>query len=208
MKFMKKLLSEPFAKGAAQIMRYACYFVMAFIILCLVLSCMGRQTFALHSDDGFYERAIYSEEDHNPQSRSLTISAKDDIHVWTNDENAIDVRTHIGLSVMYAFQMIPLILAYWLLSRVFSNVSKGQIFTEQNARHLLSYGLLQCFVALFVPFIKLFVCWITNLISSSRMTISTGQDILTTFIPSIAFIVAAYIIHYGIHLQDEVDHTL
>ena len=27
-------------------------------------------------------------------------------------------------------------------------------------------------------------------------------------IPSIAFIVAAYIIHYGVHLQDEVDHTL
>ena len=27
-------------------------------------------------------------------------------------------------------------------------------------------------------------------------------------LPGIAFIVAAYIIHYGVHLQDEVDHTL
>lgn len=208
MKLTQKLLSEPFAKTAAQIMRYACYFVMAFMALCLILSCIGRQVFALHSDGAFHERAIYTEEDHSPHSRSLTVNVKDDIHVWTNEENEIDILTHIGIAVMYAFQMVPLILAYWLLSRVFSNVHKGQIFTEQNARYLLSYGLLQFFVALFVPFIKLFVCWITNLVSSSRLTISTGQDMLTTLIPSIAFIVAAYIIHYGIHLQDEVDHTL
>lgn len=31
---------------------------------------------------------------------------------------------------------------------------------------------------------------------------------LNSIVPSIAFIVAAYIIHYGISLQDEVDHTL
>jgi len=208
MKLTKKLLSEPFAKGAAQIMRYACYFAMAFMVLSLILSCMGRITFTLHSQDGTYDRAIYAEEDHAPKSRGLTINVKDDVHVWTNEENEIDVLTQAGLSVMYAFQIVPLIFAYWLLGRVFSNVHKGQIFTEQNARYLLGYGLLQFFVALFVPFIKLFVCWITTLISSSRLSISTGHEMLTTLIPSIAFIVAAYIIHYGIHLQDEVDHTL
>ena len=31
---------------------------------------------------------------------------------------------------------------------------------------------------------------------------------LSALIPGIAFLVAAYIIHYGVHLQDEVDHTL
>ena len=31
---------------------------------------------------------------------------------------------------------------------------------------------------------------------------------LTTLVPSIAVLVAAYILHYGVHLQDEVDHTL
>ena len=208
MKLTKKLLSEPFAKGAAQIMRYACHFVMAFMILCLVLSCIGRQSFALHAKGEFYQRAIYAEEDHDPISRSLVVNVKDDVHVWTNEDNEIDLLTHIGMAVMYAFQMVPLIFAYWLLSRVFSNVHKGQIFTEQNARYLLGYGLLQFFVALLVPFIKLFVCWVTNLVSSSRMTVGTGQDIFNALIPSIAFIVAAYIIHYGIHLQDEVDHTL
>ena len=40
------------------------------------------------------------------------------------------------------------------------------------------------------------------------MSIATGQGVLNTVISGIAFIVAAYIIHYGVHLQDEVDHTL
>ena len=31
---------------------------------------------------------------------------------------------------------------------------------------------------------------------------------MLAFIPSIAFIVAAYIIQYGVRLQDEADHTL
>lgn len=208
MKLMKAFLNESYAKSAAQFLRYVCYVIMAFMFMCLLLSCMGRQTFTLHSHTGTYERAIYSEENHEPQSRALTVSINDDIHVWTNGNNEIDSITQIGISIMYAFHAIPLILAYWLLSRVFSNVHKGQIFTEQNAHHLLGYGLVQFSVAIFVPFIKLFVLWITNLISSSRISISTGHDLLNTLIPSIAFIVAAYIIHYGIYLQDEVDHTL
>ncbi|MCI8527310.1 MAG: DUF2975 domain-containing protein, partial [Oscillospiraceae bacterium] len=97
---------------------------------------------------------------------------------------------------------------YWFLSRVFSNINKGEIFTEQNSSYLLYYGILQFSVAVFVPFIKLLICWLTNLVSNGQMSISTGQTMFNMLIPSIAFIVAAYIIHYGVHLQDEVDHTL
>lgn len=68
--------------------------------------------------------------------------------------------------------------------------------------------MIQFFAAFFVPFIKMFICYLTNLVSNSHVSISTGSDMLNNLIPSIAFIVAAYIIHYGINLQDEVDHTL
>ncbi|MCI8302283.1 MAG: hypothetical protein HFF68_05910, partial [Oscillospiraceae bacterium] len=76
------------------------------------------------------------------------------------------------------------------------------------ASFLLYYGLLQFFGAVFVPFIKLLICWLASLASDGRITISTGQNMLSALIPGIAFLVAAYIIHYGVHLQDEVDHTL
>ena len=208
MKFIQKLANERFARPAAQLMKFACYFVICFYVLCTVLSFMGRQSFFLHTKTGTYERAIYAEENHAAHSRSMTVFMGDDIHVWTNDNDQIDLTIQIGLSLMYAVHIVPMIFAYWFLSRVFSNINKGQIFTEKNSSYLLYYGMLQFSVAVFVPFIKLLICWLTYLISNGRMSISTGQAMFNMLIPSIAFIVAAYIIHYGVHLQDEVDHTL
>ena len=208
MKFIQELANERFARPAAQLMKFACYFVICFYVLCTVLSFMGRQSFFLHTKTGTYERAIYAEENHAAHSRSMTVFTGDDIHVWTNDNDQIDLTIQIGLSLMYAVHIVPMIFAYWFLSRVFSNINKGQIFTEKNSSYLLYYGMLQFSVAVFVPFIKLLICWLTNLISNGRMSISTGQAMFNMLIPSIAFIVAAYIIHYGVHLQNEVDHTL
>ena len=158
MKLMKKLLTEPCARSASRFMQYACYVLLAFMLLCLILSCLGRQTFALHSSGEFYERAIFAEENHESRSRSLTVSSGDDVHVWTYEESEIDALTRGGLTVMYAVQLIPVMFAYWLLSRVFANVNKGRIFIEENARYLLGYSCLQVFTAVLVPFLKLFVC--------------------------------------------------
>lgn len=208
MKFIKKLTNERFAKHAARFMECICYFSVCFFIFCTVLSFMGRQTFALHTNTGSYGSAIYAEEDHDPPSRGMTVHMSDSIHVWANDPNQIDLPIHIGLSIMYAVTTIPLMFAFWFLGRVFSNIRKGQIFTEQNASCLLYYGLLQCLAAVCVPFVKLLIAWLTNLVSTDRLSIGTGSDMFSRLIPSIAFVVAAYIIHYGVHLQDEVDHTL
>ena len=208
MKFIQKFTEERFAKSAARFLKVACYFVICICVLCTVLSFMGRQTFSLHTGAEYFPRAIYAEEDHDPDSRGLTVHMSDDIHVRTGGTDQIALATHIGLSLMYAVQMVPMILAFWFLSRLFSNIQGGRIFTEQNASCLLYYGLLEFSVAVFVPFIKLLICWLTNLASDNRMSIATGQDMLSMLIPSIASIVAAYIIHYGVHLQDEVDHTL
>ena len=208
MKLFQTLANERFARPAAGLIKFACYFVICFYVLCTVLSFMGRQTFFLHTKTGNFERAIYAEENHNAHSRSMTVFMGDDIHVWTNSSDQIDLTIQLGLSLMYAVNTIPMVLAFWFLSRVFSNIYRGEIFIEKNASCLLYYGLLQLFVAVVVPFIKLFLCWLTNLVSDGRMAVSTGQRMFNMLIPSIAFIVAAYIIHYGVHLQDEVDHTL
>ena len=208
MKLFQTLANERFARPAAGLIKFACYFAICFYALCTVLSFMGRQTFFLHTKTGNFERAIYAEENHNAHSRSMTVSMGDDIHVWTNSSDQIDWTIQLGLSLMYAVNTIPMVLAFWFLSRVFSNIYRGEIFIEKNASCLLYYGLLQLFVAVVVPFIKLFLCWLTNLVSDGRMAVSTGQRMFNMLIPSIAFIVAAYIIHYGVHLQDEVDHTL
>lgn len=79
---------------------------------------------------------------------------------------------------------------------------------RKNALCLLFYGLIRLFAALFVPLIKVLICYLINLVSSSHVVISAGADVFYHLIPSIAFIVAAYIMYRGIYLQDEVDHTV
>lgn len=208
MKFLQRLGTERFARSASRFLEIVCYLAIGFFALCTLLSFMGRQTFALHMGTEYYERAIYAEEDHAPLSRGMTVHTGDDVRVWAGATDRVDRATHIGLGLMYAVHTVPIMLAFWFLSRVFSNIHRGRIFTEENASCLLAYGLLQFFVAVFVPFLKLMICGITNLISNDRVSVSTGQTMLSTLFPSIAFLVAAYIIHYGVHLQDEVDHTL
>ena len=208
MKILQKFTTEKFAKPAARIMKYACYFVVIFYVLCTVLAFMGRQAFFLHTKTGSFERAIYASENQDTHSGNMKVYMGDGIHVWTNDNDRIDLSIHVGLSLMYAVHAVPMIVAFWLLSRVFSNIQKGRIFVEQNSSYLLFYGLIQFTEAVFVPFIKLLICRLTNLVSHSRISISTGQSMLNMLFPSIAFMVAAYIIHYGGHLQDEADHTL
>ena len=208
MKLLQKLTDERFARPAAKFLKAACYLVICVYAAAALLSLMGRQTFTLHAQTGSYPNAICAEEDHAPASRGMTMHLGDEIHVWTNASDQIDPAVRLGLSAMAVLTLVPLMLAFWFLSRVFLNIQNGRIFTERNACCLLYYGLLQLFAAVPVPFLKLLICRLASLAAGGRMDIAAGQDMLGRLFPSIAFLVAAYIIHYGVYLQDEVDHTL
>ena len=208
MKMLKPLLNERFVRKAASFLQAACWLGMCFFALVTVLACLGRQQFTLVTSTDVYEGAIYAERDQGWLSHSFTVTASDSIRVTADSDDGVDLATHIGLTLMFAAQALTGMAGYWLLSRVFANIAQGRIFVEQNARGLLGYGLLQIYAVFLLPFVKLLICNLANLVSDSQIaawSVQIGPDKL---FPSIAFLVAAYIIHYGITLQDEVDHTL
>lgn len=208
MKMLKPLLNERFVRKAASFLQAACWLTICFFALVTVLACLGRQQFTLVTSTDVYEGAIYAERDQGWLSHSFTVTASDSIRVTADSDGGVDLATHIGLTLMFAAQALTGMAGYWLLSRVFANIAQGRIFVEQNARGLLGYGLLQIYAVFLLPFVKLLICNLANLVSDSQIaawSVQIGPDKL---FPSIAFLVAAYIIHYGITLQDEVDHTL
>ena len=209
---MKKftfLLAPRFAMPAARFLKVVCYVVMAFMLASLLLSVLGRLTFTLYSPEGNFERAIYAEDVHGQEgARSLLITIEDQIRITANRAGGIDFATHLGLCLIAALQILPVTVAYWFLSRLFDNIGRGEFFVRQNAHNLLYYGLLEGFAAVCVPFLKLFAAFLVNLVTESSISLATGANMLQTLMPSIAFLVAASIIEYGISLQDEVDHTL
>ena len=205
---LKPLLNERFVRKAASFLQAACWLAICFFALVTVLACLGRQQFTLVTSTDVYEGAIYAERDQGWLSRSFTVTASDSIRVTADSDDGVDLATHIGLTLMFAAQALTGMAGYWLLSRVFANIATGRIFDEQIARGLLGYGLLQIYAVFLLPFVKLLICNLANLVSDSQIaawSVQIGPDKL---FPSIAFLVAAYIIHYGITLQDEVDHTL
>lgn len=207
MKKIQALANEKTAQSVAGFMKYICYLLILFFGVGIILSFMGRQTFVLHTADETYDYAIYAEKDHNfDGTRGPTVGLTDSIHVIADDK--VDLITQVGISGMYLVNMLPLLLSFWFLAKVFNNVSQGQIFIGQNANYLLYYGLLQILTAVIVPFVKLLICAGINLLTANELSVGTGQNMINDVIPGIAFIVAAYIIRYGVHLQDEVDHTL
>lgn len=207
MKLLEKLMSRRFAQPAVQLVKWFCYLVIFFYVFCLVLSCLGRQSFQLYTSTGVQENAIYAGADYDA-SHSLTVSMDDPVYVHGNAQGQVDLVTQIALSLMFAVKAVPAIIAYWLLVRVLGNIQGGKIFTEQNAVYLLGFGLLQGAVALVAPFLRMLLCSLANLLAESQVSISTGSGMLNQLMLSLAFVVAASIMHYGIRLQDEVDHTL
>lgn len=209
MKSMHALLNQKTAQNTAKFMKIICYIIICLFVIMLALSFMGRLQYNLSFRNENYPNAIYAEENHNFTSRSLTVSSGDNLRIRTQSEDGkIELISYIALIVMYASNIIPLMLAYWFLSKVFANVAKGEIFVEKNAHYLLYYGIIQAIVAVVVPFVKLLIVQIANMLVTDRISLSTGTNMINQLIPSIAFLVAAYIINYGVHLQDEVDHTL
>lgn len=208
MKMLKLLLNERFVRKAASFLQAACWLAICFFALVTVLACLGRQQFTLVTSTDVYEGAIYAEEDHAWTSRGFTVDSGSDIRVTANSDGGVDLATHIGLTLMLAAQALPALAGCWLLSRVFANIAQGRIFVEQNARGLLGYGLLQVYASFVLPFVKILFSQLSNLVSGSKITAFSTYTGVDELFPGIVFLVAAYIIHYGITLQDEVDHTL
>lgn len=205
---LKPLLNERFVRKAASFLQAACWLAICFFALVTVLACLGRQQFTLVTSTDVYEGAIYAERDQGWLSHSFTVTASDSIRVTANSDDGIDLATHIGLTLMFAAQALPALAGCWLLSRVFANIAQGRIFVEQNARGLLGYGLLQVYASFVLPFVKILFSQLSNLVSGSKITAFSTYTGVDELFPGIVFLVAAYIIHYGITLQDEVDHTL
>lgn len=205
----KLLQNQPLMAKISKLMKIFCNLAVALLVLLLVLSLFGRLQYILHVNGTVYENAIYAEEDHNFTTRALTANSGDSLRVHAaENDGTIGLLTYAVIVFIYAINILPLIAAYCFLAKVFDNVAKGEIFVEKNAQYLLYFGVLQLVAAVIVPFVKLLIVQIANAFMADRISLATGADMIGQLVPGVAFFVAAYIISYGVHLQDEVDHTL
>jgi ABC-type enterochelin transport system permease subunit len=196
-------------------MYFICCAGVLFFIAGMVLSVMGRQQFIAHTGAGTFQHAMLVDARNNWEpSLGLQTSARVEVRIITAFRHPIDAEateiefiTRAALSGIYFVDVIPIAFSFWFLARLFKNISKGKIFIEKNAYFLLYFALLQIFAASVVPFIQFAICAIANQFSNSQITM-LSNNWLFDGIPFMPVIIAAYIILYGVKLQDEVDATL
>ncbi len=203
MKNKSIMISEKKAKSISKVVQVFCYVAIAFMLYTIVQCAMGRLTYDVHAPTANYENISYTGSD-------LTVSGPDQYYVRTQLEGgSIELSSYITLAAIYSSTIILSIVAFWFLSKVFANVAKGEIFVQKNAVYLMYYGVIQLISAIVLPFAKLLIINVVNMFLADTVSISISTGINTSqLFQSFAFLVAAYIIHYGVHLQDEVDHTL
>lgn len=211
MSLIQKLANEKLAKKAAGFMKLVCWMLILMYIWCIFMAFIDSGSITYSSEDE--QAAEYEAKQKNIQLRFLTIRQHWYIDILPREQIVEDhlipepIRT--GMSWIFTVYAVPIVIGFYFLGRIFANIQKGMAFTEQNARYLLYYGLLQFVGAFVVPRINDFIVQYVNTISQSRLLFSMGDDgIINRLMPCAVYIVAAYIIHHGFNLQDEVDHTL
>ncbi len=209
MKKLNGMLTQHRVNKMVGFLNFACYVMVALCIGAIVLSILGRQTFTLHDSTGMHELAMLADTEYGARDKrgiNITTDPVGTLHVYANDE--IDTAARIGISALVIVSVLPMFFAFWHLTKVLSNIKRGAIFIEENARRILYFGLLQLFSAVGVPILQVLICAVSTAISANELYVSTGQNMIAGIFTSMAFLVAAYIIRYGVHLQDEADHTL
>lgn len=208
MKYIPKIFHESYIRYICQFMRYVCYVAMLAVLLSLILVCMGQVTIVLHRNSGDYESTIISEVDYRQYFGDIEIGSGDEVHIWTNERDEVDIFARVGVALMYTFLMVPEFFAYWLLSKIFSNIEKGKLLIEENASLLWTYGGIQCSVAFLVPYIKVLIAVLSSIVSSNRISVFANPNLLGV-LSSVVLMVAAYIIYSGVHSHHEPgDHML
>ena len=210
MRRFQRLLNHNTAVGAAKLMKFVCYLMIVGLIIGLCLSIAGRQRFIMIAQTGTYENAMLAFAGRGWEGDGMFAELPNmtvRLFLGPTVEN-VDLVSRISLSALFVLHVLPVIYSFILMARLFDNVSKGRIFIQKNAYFLLYIGLIRIAVNSLVPIAQLLLGAITEIFTPVRFFLTHNGGIITGSIQYVAILVAAYIIHYGVSLQDEVDHTL
>jgi len=90
----------------------------------------------------------------------------------------------------------------------FGNVVEERVFVTSNAALLLRTGCVLLAASLIGPLLNAYmVPWLVSVFSANTLSVGVQLD-LSQMVFGAVLLVAAYIMYYGIELQDEVDHIL
>lgn len=200
------LLSDKNARRLITSLRVLCVLTFGFLCVFALLIVLGRVEVNLVLPTGTFERAPLLGRD-SEVSRFLyaTIGGH---HIRVVALHPVDWATRLGIALIGLLHVAPIAYCFFTLTRFFTNIGARQVFTSANANLLLRSGCVLASTALVFPLLSAYVIPpLVNLMSTNQLSIGVTFDLSRLFF-GIVLLVAAYIFHYGLYLQEEADATL
>jgi len=199
-------LSKTTAHHFARCLKIFCYIVFFIGVFASVLILLGRVEVNLAMPEKYFENALLFEKDRAATSRFFFATPFDHLHLSVHDK--VGFATWLCIALMGLVKILPFTVCSYFMAGFFKNISLDKVFVFSNANILLYNGIILSVSSILHPILNAFLFpSILTLFSKNRISVSTQPDLMGIFM-GITLLIAAYVFHYGIYLQDEADHTL
>ncbi len=198
------LLSERAGKILAVLLQILCAVLFLVTLYHCIRVWFGYAEINLTTQELMHERVSLRGE---IQQQVSYILLPDEIHLTAM--NGIAAITWIGISLMGMLRFLPYAFCYFMFILFFRNIAKKKIFITQNEDILLYCGVVLLLASMLVPVINGYA--IPALINAlTDNVIGVGVNLLSDPRPTqgIVLLVAAYVLRYGINMQNEADKKL
>jgi hypothetical protein len=203
---MKFWMTEKRAHNIAVLLQAICVIMLLLAAFTVVLMVLGRIQVSLTTPEGHFERALLAEKDHSVRSRALYYNPVEDITLQT--DSAISPLARIILPLMGLLRVFPFGFVFFQMSRFFANLAVGEVFVRPNAQLLLQSGAVMVIFSVITPILNAFVLpALLDVFTDNELWVAAQANFTSPFFGAV-LLVAAYVFHYGIYLQDEADHTI
>lgn len=200
------LLTDRNARRLTTSLRVICMLTFIFLCAFALLIVLGRVEVNLVLPTGTFERAPLLGRD-SEASRFL-YAAIGGHHIRVNAIHPVDWATRLGIALIGLLHVTPPTYCFFTLTRFFANMGARRVFTSANANLLLRCGCMLTPTALVFPLLSAYaIPPLVNLLSANQISVGVTFDFSRLFF-GIVLLVAAYVFHYGLYLQEEADATL
>jgi len=206
---LSKLVQKKVARRFASALQILCWLMMLLAGLSIVLALLGRVEVALNTPQGYYENALLAAEDPGASTRLFFIKLSGhDIRLTVTVDGGIGAAAWMGVALLCIIRLAPIGVCFFCMACFFGNVVEERVFVTSNAALLLRTGCVLLAASLIGPLLNAYmVPWLVSVFSANTLSVGVQLD-LSQMVFGAVLLVAAYIMYYGIELQDEVDHTL
>ena len=207
MEFMR---NEKNAHKIAVILQKVCVLYIFLAVFSIVLVLLGRMEIPfMQTPDGNYNNAILFESDHNERIRafSVRLSSMGMRLYMVESGGKVGFITWLVISMIGIVNVLPMGVCIYMMAKFFKNISESKVFVTGNANILLKGGAVLAVSFVAEPLLIALLPEIVNSFTANELFLTAEMNFMYLFGGAV-LIVMAYVFHYGIYLQEEVDYTL